>query len=267
MSLPEHWSKALIPGKKSSKQLRKSCSFILTATVLFSGVLSSVPAIAGAIVGATEFTQIANNIEMVMQYAQQVQQYETQLQQYQAQLKNMEQNPGGAMSGNATQIIQGVGSIMAAEKSMGGTLNRIDANFSQKYNNPIAGSYADKYKTWTDTSVNTLGSALRAAGLHRDAYASDAQALQALYNQSQSSSGTVAATQQLSALTTMQIQQSQRLGDLMSTQNIASSTWMASQSRKQEAAENRASAVAGSLIDVPTGTTSKSFTPLQLKLN
>jgi len=66
----------------------------------------------------------------------------------------------------------------------------------------------------------------------------------------------------------MQIQQSQRLGDLMSTQNIASSTWMASQSRKQEAAENRAAAVAGSLVDIPTSSSSKSsYAPLKLKTN
>lgn len=44
---------------------------------------------AGAVVGATEFTQIANNIELVMQYSKQVESYVTQVRQYKAQLENM----------------------------------------------------------------------------------------------------------------------------------------------------------------------------------
>ena len=185
--------------------------------------------------GASEFTQIANNVQLLLHYAKQVEQYKTQLQQYQLQLRNMEQNPASTLSTDTTQVIQGVGSIMSAQNSMGSTMAQIDANFAQKYRNPIAGTYADRFKTWTDTSVGTLGSALNAAGMHRDAYRSDADALQGLFNKSQSSAGTVSAVQQLSALTAMQIQQTQKLGDLMSSQNEAASTWMASQASKDQA--------------------------------
>jgi P-type conjugative transfer protein TrbJ len=185
--------------------------------------------------GATEVTQIVNMTQLVLQYAQQIQQYGTQLQQYQAQLQNMAQNPASALGGNVGQVIQGVGSIMSAANSMGSTMAQIDANFSQQYRSPIAGNYADQYRTWTNTSVGTLGTALSAAGMHRDAYRSDADALQALYNKSQSSTGTVAAVQQLSALTSMQVQQTQKLGDLMASQNVAASTWMASQASKDQA--------------------------------
>lgn len=213
--------------------------------------------------GATEFTQIVNMTQLVLAYAQQVQQYSTQLQQYQAQLRNLEQNPTSALGlGSVTQIIQGVGSIMEAENSMGRTMNQIDANFARKYGGSVAGSYANKFKTWTDTSVGTLGAALRAAGMHRDSYSSDANALQALFNQSQSSTGTVAAVQQLSALTSMQIQQTQKLGDLMASQNEAASTWMASQASKEQAAQDNDEAIKKGFLDVaskpiPTLDTSK----------
>lgn len=203
----------------------------------------------GGVGGATELTQIANKVQLVMAYAKQVEQYETQLQQYAAELKHLEQNPMVAMSGNTTHIIDGVGSIMSAQNAMGGTIAQIDANFAQKYGSAIAGTYAEKFKSWTDTSIGTLGSSLRAAGLHRDAYATDADALQALYNRSQSSAGTVAAVQQLSALTAMQIQQSQKLGDLMASQNVAATTWMASQTSKQQSSLDNDAAIRQGFLD------------------
>jgi len=184
---------------------------------------------------ATEITQILNNIELVMQYAQQVQQYRTQLQQYEAQLKNLEQNPGAATKDTLSGVINSVGNAMSAQNAIGGNMAQIDSNFSKQFGNQAIGSFSEKFKSWSDTTRDTLGGALRSAGLHRDAYASDAQALQALFNQSQSSSGAVAAIQQLSALTTMQVQQSQKLGDLLSTQNIAASTWMTAQTNKDQA--------------------------------
>jgi P-type conjugative transfer protein TrbJ len=193
------------------------------------------PARAGAIVGATEFTQIANNVELMMQYSTQIQQYSTQLQQYQAQLQNLVQNPTSMLGGETTQLINGIGGIMQAGKSIGGTLTQIDGNFAQTFKSPLARTFSDSFKAWTATSVDTLEAALKSAGMHRDQFSTDTAALTALFNRSQSSTGTVAAVQQLAALNAMQIQQTQKLGDLISSQNLAASTWMAAQVRKEQA--------------------------------
>lgn len=128
---------------------------------------------------------------------------------------------------------------MDAGESIGGTMSQIDGNFSKKFNNPQLGNYSQSFKAWTSASQDTLGATMRASGMHRDAYDTDTQALQALFNKSQSSDGTVAAVQQLSAINTMQIQQTQKLGDLLATQNIASSTYMAAQNSKQQAAYDK----------------------------
>jgi P-type conjugative transfer protein TrbJ len=210
-------------------------------------------AYAGAIAGATEPTQIMNNIQLVMSYAKQIQEYNTQLQQYQAQLQDLKRNPYSALNNNIGIIIHEVGNIMSAQNSIGGTMERIDRNFAEKYGSDIAGSFADKFKIWTDASKGTLNSAMKTAGLHRDAYANDAQALQALFNRSQSSDGTVAAVQQLSALTAMQIQHSQKLGDLLATQNLAANSWMASQvSKEQSSVDNDAEIRKGFIKAAPS---------------
>lgn len=188
--------------------------------------------------GATEFTQILNQVQLALQYAQQVQQYTTQLQQYQAQMQNLQRNPASILGSDVSKLLNGIGGIMGAAQSIGGTMAAIDRNFSEKFQSPLAGTYSQNFKTWTTTSQDTLGAAMRAAGMQRDAYASDTAALTALFNRSQSSDGTVAAVQQLSALNAMQIQQNQKLADLLATQNIAASTYMANQNAKDQARQD-----------------------------
>lgn len=185
--------------------------------------------------GSTEITQIMNNVELASAYAQQVQQYQTQLLQYQAQLRNLAQNPTSMLGDETAQLINGIGAVMQAGKSIGGTLAQIDSNFAQTFKSPLAGTFADNFKMWTATSVDTLGAALKTGGMHRDQFTSDTAALTALFNKSQSSTGTVAAVQQLAALNSMQIQQTQKLGDLIASQNVAASTWMAGQVSKEQA--------------------------------
>lgn len=207
---------------------------LLLSTVVL--VNANPSAIAGSVMGnggSTEITQWANNIQLVNAYMQQLTSYSTQLQQYQAQLQNLARNPSSQM-GTINQIINGVGGVMSAGNSIGGTMASIDGKFAQTFQSPLAGSYSERFKQLTAMSTDTLGGSMRAAGLHRDAYATDTAALQALFDKSQTSDGTVAATQQLSALTTMQIQQTQKMADLTATQNVASSAWMAAQNTKAQ---------------------------------
>lgn len=195
--------------------------------------------------GATEFTQIMNNVQLSLQYIQQIQQYSTQLQQYQAQLQNMARAPASALGSDVPRLLQGVGGIMSAGQSIGNTMSQVDQTFSQKFQNPLAGTFSQNFKTWTNTSQDTLGAAMRAAGMHRDAFSSDTAALTALYNQSQSTDGTVAAVQKLSALVAMEIQQNQKLLDLISSQNLAAGSYMAGQVSKDQARQDRGDAIAG----------------------
>src|SRR5450830_679253 len=183
--------------------------------------------------GATEWTQILNNVQLLDQYSKQVEQYATQGLQYQSELQNLALNPTCIMGSVASILLHGIGGIMDSGQSIGSTMARIDGNFSQKFSSPLAGTFSQNFKTWTTTSTDTLGAAMRSAGMHRDAFASDTAALTALFNKTQSSQGTVAAVQTLSEINVAQVQQMQKLNDLISTQNIATSTFMASQNSKE----------------------------------
>lgn len=200
--------------------------------------LSSIsPSRAGTVAGfggGTEYTQILNNVQLANQYAQMLTNYTTQLQQYQAQLQNLERNPLSPMVQDIPNMIKGIGGAMAAGKSIGGSMAQIDGNFATAFKSPLAGTFSEKFKTLNDTSTDTLAASAKAAGIERDARDSETATLNALYTKSQSSDGTVAAVQQLSAINANQIQHLQGMKELISTQNIASSAWMAGQNRKDE---------------------------------
>jgi len=213
----------------------------MNKTYFFLAVLLATASPAGAtgvVAGATEWTQILNNIQLVQQYEQQVQQYVKQGQQYQAQLKNMETNAGSGLNPNLTGLVNNIGGIMQAGQAIGGTMAKIDGNFATKFQNPMAGTFSQNFKTWTTTSQDTLGASMRAAGLHRDAYQTDTSALQALVQRTKSSQGDVAAIQTLSEINAMQVQQTQKLGDLLATQNVASNAYMAAQNSKDQAKQD-----------------------------
>lgn len=201
--------------------------------------LSSIsPARAGTVAGfggGTEYTQILNNVQLANSYSQMLTNYSTQLQQYQAQLKNLERGSEGQIGAEVPGIMKGIGTIMAGTNSIGGTMASINSNFANTFQSPQAQNFSDRFKSLTTTSTATLGASASSAGLQRDTMEAETAALNKAFNEVKATDGTVAAVQKLGAINAQQVQQTQAMRELIATQNIASSTWMAEQSAKQEA--------------------------------
>lgn len=70
---------------------------VLAVAIAFAAVPATHDAQASAVWGATEWTQIANNIELVMQYKEMVEQTITQVRQYETQLKMLRQMDGAKL--------------------------------------------------------------------------------------------------------------------------------------------------------------------------
>ncbi len=176
--------------------------------------------------GSTEITQIANNVQLGLQYAKQVEQYIRQGLQYQTQLQNLilAQSPGIT---EVMGIVNGVGQMMSAGKAIGASMAQIDKNFANTFKNATAATLAENFTRWNNSSLDTLEGALKATGKTRDQYASDAAMLQALYEKSQSTMGARDSIQMVAAINAEQINQLHKLSNLISTQNIATSTYMA----------------------------------------
>lgn len=207
--------------------MKKRFTFLAVATASFFTFLPAQAQI--------PMTDIANIISQGLQYAQQIQTYTRQGLQLQNELRNLQQNPTSMLGSETGGLINQVGQLMSTTNSIGGNMAQIDRNFATLYKNPNSKSMSENFTSWHQTSTSTLEGALKSAGMHRDQFATDTDALTALYNQSQKTGGNVEALQMLAKMNAMQIQQTQKLGDLIATQNIAASTYMSSEAAKSQA--------------------------------
>lgn len=229
----------LLPQKKVNpmKSMLKLHVCLLAAMLTFCFPSVGIAGSVAGTGGATEVTQIQNNLQLVLQYEQQVQAYLRQGQQLQAELKNLIQNPASVMGSDVGNLINGVGRVMSGGRSIGGTMEDIDRNFATTFKSPTADTLARSFSRWNETSTDTLEGALKAIGRHRSQFATDSDAIRALYNESQATEGNLQALQTLSKINTKQLEQNQKLHDLLLNQHTAASTYMAAQVAKQNKTE------------------------------
>lgn len=188
----------------------------------------------GGVGGATEITQIANNLQLIQSYEQQVAAYVRQGVQVQNELRNLISNPTSALGSDVGNMINTIGQIWNGGQSIGYNLAQIDRNFARTFKSPTAGNYARLFTSWHQTNTDTLQSALRTIGTQRDQYASSQAALTELYNRSQATNGNLDSLQTLSQINIRQIQQLQSLQELMASQAQAEATYMATQTAKEQ---------------------------------
>lgn len=184
--------------------------------------------------GATEITQILNNVQLVESYAQQVLQYENQLMQYATMIQNLANNPLGVLLPDVQQIAGNMSRVMRVGQDIASTLSRVDQNFASTFKSPTAQTFATKFNLWTNSSQDALKAAMLNAGLQREQFQDDASSLQALVNSVSSSNGNLAALQALGSLNARQVQESMKLRDLISQQQVAQNTYLAAQAAKDQ---------------------------------
>ncbi|WP_263770117.1 hypothetical protein [Propionivibrio soli] len=188
--------------------------------------------------GATEVTQIINMTQLIMSYAQQVEQYAVELKQYETMTRNLMENPAGVLAPDLTRMASNASRIMAVGKDIASSMARVDANFASTFNNPTAASFGAKFAQWTDASNDALRASLRNAGLQREQFKDDNAALQAMTQSVAQSQGNLAALQALGSLNAAQIQESMKLRDLVSQQQVAQNTYLAAQNAKDQAKQD-----------------------------
>lgn len=205
-------------------------------------ILAAIPPViaggGGMTGGATEMTQILNNVQLAESYAQQVMQYQNQLLQYETMLTNLLAHPSGVTVPNLSQLASNQAKIMAMGTDISSSMARVDTNFASTFKNPTAASFAAKFNLWTDSSHNALRAAMLNAGLQREQFSDDATAVQALTTNVASAQGNLAALQALGGLNAAQLQESMKLRDLISHQQIAQNTYMAAQAAKEQARQD-----------------------------
>ena len=215
--------------------MRKVIVFTVVVSLLFFGVPA--PMNAGVVGGvATEWTQLLNHVQLIMTYIRQGIQLQTQIQQFAEQLKQgrvLRQQIFGSVQQDLAQLAQIVQGGQALAYSMG----NLDAQFRNTF--PGYGSrtsgYFNDYKKWSQTSLDTTLSTLRAVGLQGQQLKNAQAVLAQLRTMSTGEGGQMEAVEVGNQIAEQQVEQLMALRQLMLADLQSKQAYQAEQIQKEQA--------------------------------
>lgn len=246
----------------------------LAATAIVLGSITTVHA--GSATGAaTEWTQLANNAQLVdllkssglqvdnqlTQISQLAEQIHNQLKIYENMLQNTAQLPNhiwAQVEGDLNQLRAIVDQGQGIAFSMGNADDVLQQRFKSyvdlKADLPEGESFSSSYQSWSDTNRDTIASTLKAASLTADQFNSEESTMSAFRSMSESSDGQMKALQVGHKIAAQQVAQMQKLRGLVSQQMTMMGTWLQTeQSDKDLAQVRREKFFAPANRGIPTG--------------
>ena len=169
--------------------MKKVLACPVAVSLLFLGVPT--PMNAGVVAGvATEWTQILNHVQLVMNYIRMGVQLQIEMQQLSEQLKQGKGLPS-QIFGSIQQDLGQLAQIVQGGQALAYSMGNLDAQFRNTfpgYSSRTSGYFND-YKKWSQTSLDTTLSTLRAVGLQGQQLNSAQAVLTKLRNMSMSAGG------------------------------------------------------------------------------
>lgn len=187
--------------------------------------------------GATEITQLANNVELVGLHLQQVQSYATQLQQYRNMIQNTLNIPAQVWGAIQADLMS-VANIVKQGQALAYSAQNIGTQFQNTFKGfsyPQGFNFKTEYRNWSRATLDGIKGAFEAAKMQADQFATEEGVLTALRAMSQSAQGQMQALQVGAQIAEQQVQQLQKLRQLMMVQMQAQNSYLAAQEQKDAA--------------------------------
>lgn len=230
----------------------------MTAAIALSPIVS---AHAGSATGAaTEWTQLANNAQLIdllkssglqvdnqlTQITQLAEQIQNQLKIYENMLQNTAQLPDHIW-GQVESDLNRLRSIVDQGQSISFSMGNADDVLQQRFNSyadlktnlPNAESFSNTYQSWSDTNRDTIGSTLKAASLTADQFDTEEGTMSSLRSMSESADGQMKALQVGHQIAAQQVSQMQKLRGLVSQQMTMMGTWFQTEQTDKDLAQAR----------------------------
>ncbi|MEH7846029.1 P-type conjugative transfer protein TrbJ [Rhizobium laguerreae] len=231
----------------------------LAAVALTIGGAGSVQA--GTATGAaTEWTQLANNAQLVdlmkssgiqvdnqlTQISQLAEQIQNQLKIYENMLQNTAQLPShvwGQVEGDLNQLRSIVEQGQSISFSMGNADDVLQQRFQSyadlKTDLPDNATFSSTYQSWSNTNRDTIASSLKAASLTADQFDSEEDTMSSLRSMSETADGQMKALQVGHEIAAQQVAQMQKLRGLVSQQMSMMGTWLQTEQTDKDLAQAR----------------------------
>jgi P-type conjugative transfer protein TrbJ len=187
---------------------------------------------------ATEWTQLANNLQLVNSYIRLGDQLQQEIRMVLDMTKNSQVLPSQVFGPISTDIAQ-LASIVQGGRALAYSMANLDAEFRTRFRGWGYNSrtwYTD-YRNWSQTSLDTTLGTLRAAGLQGQQLQSEQAVLDRLRIMAQSSDGRMQALQVANQIAEQQVQQIMKLRQLMLVDLQSKQAFQAAQMQKQASTE------------------------------
>jgi type IV secretion system protein TrbJ len=210
----------------------------VTASLIGAIVLLQQPQRVEAGAFATEFTQILNHAQLLLQYIRQAEQLAEAIKQTVDMYKNSRVLPGQVF-GTVSSDLNALASVVQGGQALSYSLAGLDGLFRARYPGYGYGgtAYYVNYKTWSQTSLDTTLGALKAAGLQGQQLRSEQAVLDSLRSMAQSTDGRLEALQVMGQIAEQQVQQLMKLRQLMLADLSSKQNYQAANIQRQAASE------------------------------
>lgn len=239
---------------------------------LFSAGLAGAAHAGAATGGATEWTQLLNNAQLIdlagtnveqvgqnaQQIAHQLTQIQNQIDQYRTMLQNLERLPDNIW-GDAVNDLNRLQQLVQQGEGIAFSMGGLDDVLKDRF-----GSYADfsgnlpedfssMWDSWSQTNRDTIAGTLAGANLTAEQFQTEAGTMAQLQRQSESAVGQMQALQVGHSIASQQVEQMQKLRGLLSQQTTMMGTWYQSQQAEADLAQARRDAFFESTAPSTTG--------------
>ena len=198
---------------------------IILVTLFFS-VATTFEAEAGSVAGfggSTEFTQIFNNLELIGLNASELKTLEANFRQYQLMVRNIQRLPDHLKRDVRSDLVQ-----LAKAVTTGRSISFQNSKVHKRFEKVFPGyqqrsqkkypNFEAEYREWSQTNHDTVRGALTSAGLQADQFYDEDAAIRVIDRQLQSAEGQVQAIQAAGRIASAQVEQMQKLRQLVASQ-------------------------------------------------
>lgn len=194
---------------------------------------------------STFYQQMYEYAEAVNTQLNTAQQLQTQIQQYDNMIKQGMSLPSH-MFNTITGDLQRVASVYNSAQSLGRNISNLDEQFRQQfkgydsYLNSIGqgqNNMPQRYRDWAQSGFDNARTAMQAAGVNTSTFEDENALLDQLVSRSQSAIGRQQAIQAGNEIAAQNVQQLQKLRDLVATQITLQGNYMAQQNERQSVSD------------------------------
>lgn len=248
-----------MPRSILHKQRLAKFRVIVAAVILEASPTAS--AHAGGVTGqATEWTQLANNAELISlvgksteqvnnqikQITQLAEQIQNQLRIYENMLQNTAQLPNHIW-GQVQSDLGRLQNVVSQGQGVAFSMGNIDDVLKQRFQSfadfktklPDGATFSSNYQNWSDTNRDTIAGTLKAANLTAEQFSTEESTMSQLRSMSESADGQMKALQVGHQIATQQVAQTQKLRGLVSQQMTMMGTWYQSEQAEKDLAQAR----------------------------